>query len=402
MSPVSATRKLAAALALAIAIALAPATASAGSGGSSQSGVPPGFVGVVLGSPLFPNVDPTNYLDQQLNLMVSSGVQSIRVPVDWSGVQPYRRMSQVPQDQRYLFVQAGGVPTNFSLIDQLVAEAARRGMTLMPMVIDAPRWDALKHTTGGVVSIPRLDGPYARFLAALVRRYGPQGTFWQSTAPKLPVRMWQIWNEPNLAPFWPTQPFAKRYVTLLKAAHDAIKSVDPGAKIILAGLPNYSWRSLQKIYAIPGARRLFDVVAVHPYTKLPQGVIAILSFVRQVMNRAGDSRKPIVADEVSWPSSLGKTTHNVGYDFATTEAGQARNISQLLPLLGKYRTSLHLMGFYWYTWASTERVNGLAFDFAGLLKYIPANFQFVVKPSLKAFTNAALALEGCAPILTAC
>jgi hypothetical protein len=390
---------MALALALALALAIVPA-APAASGGSH--GVPRGFVGVVVGTPLFPDVDPTIYLDDQLNLMVSSGVQSMRVPVDWSEVQPYQRMSQVPPDQRYLFVKAGGVPTNFSLIDQMVAEAARRGISLMPMIIDAPRWDALKHTHGGVVSIPRADGPYARFLAALVQRYGPNGTFWQSNTPVLPVRMWQIWNEPNLKPFWPLQPWVQRYVTLLKAAHDAIKRLDPGAKVILGGLPNYSWKSLQKIYAIPGARRLFDVVAVHPYTRSPKGVITILSFVRQVMNREGDPRKPIVADEVSWPSSLGKTVHNTGYDFATTEAGQARNISRLLPLLGRYRTRLHLMGFYWYTWASTEQINGLAFDFAGLLKYIPDGFQFIPKPALTAFTNASLALEGCQPSTTIC
>ncbi len=389
------TRKIAAALALVIGLVLAPA-------GAVASPVPHGFVGVVVGTPLFPDSDPTIYLDGQLNTMVLSGVQSIRVTVDWSQVQPYKSMSQVPQDQRYLFVQSGGIPTNFSLIDQMVAEAARRQVTLMPMVIGAPRWDALKHTTGGVVSIPRSDGPYARFLAALVRRYGPNGTFWQNNTPKLPLRMWQIWNEPNLRPFWPQQPWVQRYVGLLKAAHDAIKRADPGARVILGGLPNYSWRSLQRIYAIRGARRLFDVVAVHPYTRTPAGVITILSFVRQVMNQSGDSRKPIVADEVSWPSSLGKTVHNNGYDFATTEAGQARNLSQLLPLLGRYRTSLHLMGFYWYTWASSERRNGLAFDFAGLLKYTPANFQFTPKPALDAFTKAALALEGCRPNLTAC
>jgi hypothetical protein len=392
---VRATRKATVAVALVVALAIVPA-------GAAGSPVPHGFVGVVLGTPLFPNSDPAIYLDEQLNTMVSSGVQSIRVAVDWKAVQPYKRMAQVPQNQRYLFVQAGGIPTNFLLIDQMVAEAARRGITLMPTILNAPSWDALRHTTGGFVSIPRSVGPYARFVAALVQRYGPNGTFWQSNTPKLPVRMWQIWNEPNLRPFWPQQPWVQRYVALLKAAHAAIKRVDPGAKVILAGLPNYSWTSLQKIYAIRGARKLFDAVAVHPYTKRPQGVITILTFVRQVMNRSGDPRKPIIADEVSWPSSLGQTIHNNGYDFATTEAGQARNISQLLPMLGKYRRRLRLTSFYWYAWASTEHRNGLAFDYSGLLKYTPANFQFTPKPALQAFTRAALALEGCQPNLTVC
>jgi hypothetical protein len=237
-------------------------------------------------------------------------------------------------------------------------------------------------------------GPYASFLAALVRRYGPRGSFWKTApAPAVPVRTWQIWNEPNIRPFWPRQPFERRYVALLKAAHDAIKRLDRGATVVLAGLPNYSWTALKKIYAVPGARRLFDVVAVHPYTKTPQRVITILRFVRSVMDAAGDSRKPLVADEVSWPSSLGKTVHNTGYDFATTEAGQARNIGRLLPLLARDRASLRLSGFYYYTWASQERRNGLAFDFAGLLKF--ASGRFLAKPALRAFKTGALALEHC-------
>ncbi len=385
-----------AALAVLAALALAPRTAAAG----SIPTVPTGFVGVVVGAPLFPNTDVSIDLDSQLNAMISSGVQSLRVPIDWASCQPYSKWSKVPLDQRNLFTGVGGIPTNFTLIDQVVAESARRGVTLMPMILDAPKWDAV-HAKGGVVAIPRQAGPYARFLAALATRYGPHGTFWQGfSGPVLPVRMWQIWNEPNIAPFWPLQPFARRYVALLKAAHDALKKVDRGAKVILAGLPNYSWRSLQRIYAIPGARSLFDVVAVHPYTKTPQGVLTILSFVRQVMNSAGDPNKPMVADEVSWPSSLGKTIHNTGYDFATTEAGQARNIATLLPLLAQKRRSLKLQGFYYYTWVSVERRNGLAFDFAGLLKVVGG--QLTPKPALRAFAHAAVAIEGCQPVLTIC
>ena len=54
---------------------------------------------------------------------------------------------------------------------------------------------------------------------------------------------------------------------------------------MLAGLPNYSWLELGRIYRVPGARNLFDVVAVHPYTKTPQGVLTILG-----VRAAGDER----------------------------------------------------------------------------------------------------------------
>ncbi|MBV9496181.1 MAG: site-specific integrase, partial [Acidobacteria bacterium] len=51
---------------------------------------------------------------------------------------------------------------------------------------------------------------------------------------------------------------------------------------------------------------------------LAAGVITIIGNVRAVMNRHGDGRKPIIASEVSWPSSAGQTSHNGGFDFATT------------------------------------------------------------------------------------
>ena len=82
--------------------------------------------------------------------------------------------------------------------------------------------------------------------------------------------MWQIWNEPNTST-WPIQPFAKTYVALVRAARTAISRVDPGAKVVLAGMPNYSWHDLETIYRVRGARRLFDVVAIHPYTAQPAG-----------------------------------------------------------------------------------------------------------------------------------
>ena len=75
----------------------------------------------------------------------------------------------------------------------------------------------------------------------------------------------------------------------------------------------------------------------------------------------------MIADEIGWPSSRGQTPHNAGFDFATTPAGQARNIAALLPMLGSERVKLRLQAFYYYTWIGAEQRNALAFDFAGLL-----------------------------------
>src|SRR5579859_3664230 len=296
----------------------------------------------------------TPELSRQLDLMVSSGVEGVRVVFDWSLAQPYRTWSDVPGDQTQNFASDGvdGVPTNFAALDALVAQAAAHGLALLPVVVGAPSWDG-ETFPHGIIRIPLHDAGYAAFCKALVLRYGPHGSFWSTHSPVLPITTWQVWNEPNVPAFWPEQqPFAPRYVALLRAARAAIRGVDPHARIVLAGLANYSWTALRSIYRVRGARSLFDIVGMHPYTKTPQGVIQILSLARQVMRNHGDGAKPMLADEISWPSSLGQTPHDTGYDFATTEAGQAHNVAAVLPMLAADRVKLGLIGVYYYTWAT--------------------------------------------------
>jgi len=368
-----------------------PALAGAAGSAHTLAAVPQGFVGMVVDEPVWP--DPWIDLQHQIDLMTLSGVQSLRVVFNWASAQPYQHWSQVPSDRRSRYVNVGGIPTDFSQFDQIMTAASHDGQRLLPVVLDAPAWDGERkpHT---VLAIPKTDGPYVAFVRALVRRYGPGGTFWQtySSGRQVPIRQWQLWNEPNILAFWPDQPFEARYVGLLMAASKAIKRVDPGAKVVLAGMPNYSWIDLARIYKINGARSAFDIVAIHPYTKDPQGVLTILGYVRQVMNQNGDQRKPIIADEISWPSSVGKTTHDTGYDFATTESGQAANVKQVIPMLVANRKRLNLLGFYYYDWAGLERQNELAFDFSGLFRL--QDGQFVAKPAYKTFQQGALAIEG--------
>lgn len=358
---------------------------------ASLGRVPHGFVGMFTGAPLFPHTDSSVDLGSQLDAMVSSGVESTRVVLDWASMQPYRNWSVVPSADRARFRadEVNKVPTQFGPMDTLVGAAAQRGITVLPTVLNAPNWDGRYRTK--YLAIPASNGPYGEFLRALVLRYGPHGSFWQGRSQKVAIRMWQIWNEPNERGLWPIQPFARSYVALVRTARAAIKSADSGAKVVLAGLSNYSWKYVDQIYQVRGARQLFDVVGVHPYTREPQGVITILGHVRQVMRNHGDGSKPVEADEVGWPSSVGQAAFT--YGFETTEAGQASNVAALLPLLAKNRTPLGILGFYYYTWAGVEHPGAYTFDFSGLLRFGAG--QFVRKPAFDAFRSAALRLEGC-------
>jgi hypothetical protein len=354
------------------------------------SHVPRGFIGMMADGPIF---DPQVNLGKQFARMQRSGVETLRVAFEWNLAQPYASWRDVPVARRVEFTSGpGGVPTDFRTTDEIVSVAARHHLAVLPVVVTAPSWDATpkrRHVQ------PAQDGPYGQYLEALVHRYGPHGSFWSAnpSVPRRPITMWQVWNEPDLGFFWddPTH-FAPEYVALLRVAHRAIRTADPSAKVVLGSLSAHRAKDLTAIYRITGARRLFDVVASNTYAPDPAGVIGELGALRRVMDRNGDPDKPMVATEVGWPSALGQGTRTFGIE--TTEAGQARRLASLLPLLASNRKRLGLGGFYYYTWLSTDQQGARSpFVFSGLFAYNAAANRVTAKPAYWAFRRVALALE---------
>ena len=283
------------------------------------------------------------------------------------------------------------IPTNFSYMDRIVTSAAQRNLQMLPVILGAPKW-ARRHAKLGA-SPPLGTVTYSNFARGLVARYGPNGTFW-AAHPELraqPIRRWQIWNEPNTTFFWSDQPSAKSYVKLLRAAGKAIKGADPGAQIVLAGLPNNSWDAFKDLYAA-GARGLFDVAAVHPFTRRVSGVLTILHRDRVVMKRNGDDSMPLVVTELSWPSGEGKLRTSYGFDV--TPAQQAQRVENALPLLVRERERLKIEGVYWYTWLSFDKDKGYPFDWAGLSR-LSRKGRVVRKPAFDAMRRTTLPFEGC-------
>ena len=104
--------------------ALLTGVASATTAKRSAARVPQGFFGTVLGDPLYPGLisdSSSSVFQNQMNLMVSSGVESVRLTFDWAAAQPYRSWSKVPADQQGNFSDDGvdNVPTNFTVLDSM-------------------------------------------------------------------------------------------------------------------------------------------------------------------------------------------------------------------------------------------------------------------------------------------
>src|SRR3954447_4437569 len=353
-------------IALVCALAL-PTTADA-----ARREVPRGWLGVVVDGPM---TDPAfAQAPAEWDRLASSGAESVRAAIYWSQIEP-----------------AAPGQLDFTASDQTFLAAAQRGLEVLPVVQGTPAWAA--KSPYDPASPPRDNEDFARFLTALVTRYGPNGSLWVShpdVTPQ-PVRSWQIWTEPNLTRSWNVAPWAPSYVALLKRAHTALAAADPGSQTVLAGLPNESWKALAAIYDA-GARRSFDVVALHPYTGRPGNVVRIVEFVRRLMERRKDGRLPIWVTELSWPAAKGKTAQDNG--FETSERGQSSRLRAGLPMLADARKQLRIGRVYWYTWLSHEGVSDSAFDFSGLRRLRGA--QIVSAPALTVFSRLARRLQGCA------
>jgi hypothetical protein len=328
---------------------------------------PRSFFGMTADGPLFEA--PTD-VDKEMRLMYASGVGTLRVAFDW----------------RHAAAREGQV--DYTGIDYNVAAAARRRLAVLPTVLWAPEW--ARRDPGQTASPPKAR-PYAAFVAGLVRRYGPRGEFWalHPELPKLPIRDWQVWNEPTVENFWTIQPWQRDYVALLERTRKAVRRVDRRARIVTAGFVYESWDALEKLYDAGGKGR-FDVLAVHPFTEHPKDVIRIVELNRDVMKRHSDNRHGIFLTEVSWPSSLDKIGRRYGYE--TTERGMGRKIREAYPRIVRARKRLGIERAYWYTWLTRETDREYPFDYAGLRR-ITRSGRIVSKPGLRAFRETVLDLQ---------
>ena len=174
--------------------------------------------------------------------------------------------------------------------------------------------------------------------------------------PVKPIRAWQIWNEPNFK-FFVAKPNPAEYGKLVKLSSSALKSVDPGAQVVLAGLfsqpkgaryvrivrgkkklvnptnVNYfaSYFLEQMYKSTPGIKSKFAGVALHPYTGTWKYLTPEIEEVRKVLTANGDGRKGLWITELGWSS--GPPASDGTNLFAKGPAGQARELKKSFQLL---------------------------------------------------------------------
>lgn len=287
--------------------------------------------------------------------MKGGGVDSVRVPIQWSSLQ------SVP-----------AATPEWSGVDAAVGRAAAAGIDVLPFVYNAPSWAVPSATvpgSRGAARAPRrlpvggaAQGAWAAFLKLAVQRYGPGGAFWAENPGLVPrpVRTWQIWNEENFK-YFVIKPNPVEYGKLVKISHAAIKSVDPGAKIVLGGMfarpkealfqgkppqAYFATEFLDLMYKrTPGINSKFDGVALHPYTSKYQYLVPEIEEVRSVMEVRGDAAATFWITELGWSSGHPEQ----GNSFAKGRQGQMQQLKGAFSTLSRNAARWRLKGVYWFS-----------------------------------------------------
>jgi hypothetical protein len=242
---------------------------------------------------------------------------------------------------------------DWAAYDSFMTSTSRAGMDVLATVGWPAAWASRCPSGPRPWSCPPASyADFGRFVAALIGRYGPEGSFWTANPglPKRPIEAWQLWNEPNLRGMWGGAPNAAEYSELLRAAAPYIRAADPNAEIVTAGLPN-SYLSgavpmtayLEGMYAA-GAQDAFDTLGLHIYCETPACSIGLVESARSIMNAHGDEGAPIWVTEMGW-ASAGRA-----YRFVTDLEGQAANIGELMGALVARHEELGVRGLVQYMW----------------------------------------------------
>lgn len=279
-----------------------------------------------LGITFISSIDSNNNADRYRNALIL-GAGWNRWPLYWD------RVETAPNEW------------DWSAYDNLVESDLRNGLQINAILLGRPNFRADGNIIQGIYEPIFADGkdtptegvginpnnPWAQYVFEAVTRYKPGGDLARERRFRdgQGIRVWEVWNEPDFAPFW--QGGIPAYARLLKTAYIVIKEVDPSATVVFGGLlyaTDDSW--LTQVLSIFQQDRLrdsynwfMDVVAIHSYDD-PWRSAWLTLYARQGLKAYGLER-PIWVNETGvsvWNDYPGPVWSNAPEDrirLATTE-----------------------------------------------------------------------------------
>ena len=238
---------------------------------------------------------------RELEVLRQAGVGLIRQEFNWAEFEPLDP-DEHPGIGQDAWVKYG----------HIVDAAQDAGIEILARLDRAPAWatPGFDPRANPWMQAPPADhADFAAFVGQLAARYRGK------------IHYYQVWNEPNLFGEWGgSPPNPAEYLAMLRAVGQAIRTADPDARIVLAGLAptietgpdNLSdLLFLRSLYQL-GAKGDFDVAASMSYglwtgprdprvddqrVNFPRAVLW-----RDVMREFGDAQTPVWAAEYGWMS----------------------------------------------------------------------------------------------------
>jgi hypothetical protein len=236
-------------------------------------------------------------VERDVRLVAEAGFGWIKQNLGWRDVEKFKGLE--PEDW------------DWALVDRVVRYAEQYDLDVLFRLDHQPLW-AGRYNNGP----PEDLAEFEQFCGVIADRY------------KGRVRAYQVWNEPNLAREWgERRPDPVEYVELLRTCYIAIKSADPQALVISAGLAPTATDNEQ---AMPddvflrgmyeaGASPFFDMLGLHApgfkappemsseevaqspdYGGQPAFAFRHVEDMRRIMKDYGDGDKQVAIVEFGW------------------------------------------------------------------------------------------------------
>jgi hypothetical protein len=271
--------------------------------------------------------------------ILATGVSPASAAVDPIGAHSMLQLDDPPSFMEAMFAQAAAMhasairldvapalifssqsqPPDFSGLDEVVALAQRYDLRVVADLLTIPTWMAQCATPTSNPSrcaTGDLAG-YTSVITQIVSRADPV------------IRDWEVWNEPDTAQFFDGTP--QQYAFMLRAAHDAIKSVDPADNVLLGGISAVAGTGwLAQVFATPAADAIhaFDTANLHERGDLWQLAPDVSSF-RQFLAAQGFGG-PLWITEHGYPSD---PAYQYDPGYIGGQAAQASYLEASVPTL---------------------------------------------------------------------
>ncbi len=223
---------------------------------------------------------------------------------------------------------------DFGTLDKYVSMAQQHDVQILMPIGFPPSWASERPKEApafrpGSAAPPRNMSDWENYVRTLATRY------------KGRIHYWELWNEPNLKPFYTgTVP---HMVELAKAAYTILKQVDPSNKLVSppATGPDTgpSWLAS---YLKAGGGRYADIVGFHFYEmQAPEEMVPLIEKVKMVMEEGGVGDMPAWGTEIGW--------------YIQNKAGNVKLSNTSWRVLSSAQAQAYVARSYILTWAAGVR-----------------------------------------------